>query len=166
MTHDRTPQQGLQVHDSAGVIAPPPLIYGIGFALGLMLNRLMPIPIARHHERACRATGLVLATLGLGISAAVVRAFRAAGTSISTTRPTSRLVCTGPFRFSRNPDYIGQLLVYVGASAGSNSWWPILIAPFALGLIQRGVLRREERYLEKKFGQEYRDYAANVHRWI
>ena len=95
MTHDRTPQQGLQVHDSAGVIAPPPLIYGIGFALGLMLNRLMPIPIARHHKRACRATGLVLATLGLGISAAVVRAFRAAGTSISTTRPTTRLVWHG-----------------------------------------------------------------------
>src|SRR5262245_28196147 len=81
MTHDRTPERGLQVHDSAGVIAPPPLIYGIGFAVGLMLNRLMPIPIARHHKRACRATGLVLATLGLGISAAVVRAFRAAGTS-------------------------------------------------------------------------------------
>ena len=76
------------------------------------------------------------------------------------------MVCIGPYRYSRNPDYLGQLLVYIGATLVANSWWPIFLVPVVLVAIQRGVVQREERYLEAKFGREYRHYTDRVRRWL
>src|SRR5262249_58742044 len=101
-----------------------------------------------------------------GISAWRVQAFRAASTPVSPGRPTTRLVHIGPYRYSRNPDYLGQILVYIGASLAANTWWPLFLSPLVLVAIQRGVVRREERYLEAKFGREYRDYMDRVPRWL
>ena len=85
---------------------------------------------------------------------------------MSPYRETTRFVCTGPYRYTRNPDYIGQTLIYGGIAMGANSWWPLFLLPPALLVIQYGVIRREERYLEAKFSQEYRDYTARVPRWL
>jgi len=73
-----------------------------------------------------------------------------------------RVVRTGPYRYSRNPDYVGQVLAYLGATLVANTWWPMFLAPVVIVAIQRGVVRREERYLEGKFGREYRDYSDRV----
>jgi protein-S-isoprenylcysteine O-methyltransferase Ste14 len=95
-----------------------------------------------------------------------MRLFGAAGTPVPPYRPTARLVFSGPYRYSRNPDYIGQALVYVGVALVANSWWPLFILPVVVFVVQRFVIEREERYLEAKFGQEYREYRARVRRWL
>jgi protein-S-isoprenylcysteine O-methyltransferase Ste14 len=110
--------------------------------------------------------GVSLIVVGLLLSAAVVRAFRSAGTHVSPYRETTRFVRHRPYRFTRNPDYIGQTLIYGGIAVVVNSWWPLLLLPLALLVVHYGVVRREERYLEAKFGQEYRDFTARVPRWL
>jgi protein-S-isoprenylcysteine O-methyltransferase Ste14 len=107
-----------------------------------------------------------LIALGLLASAAVVWAFRKAATAVSPIRPTTRLVRNGPYRYSRNPDYIGQTLLYVGIALALNTWWPLFLLAPTLVAAHFGVIRREERYLEAKFGQEYRDYKKRTPRWL
>jgi len=153
-------------HSTARVIAPPPLIYGVALAAGWLLHELKPIQILRNRNSVNWALGTIFVLAGIGISTAVVSAFGRSGTPVSPLRPTNSLVVSGPYRLSRNPDYLGQLLTYTGASMVANSWWPIVMLPVVIVAIDRGVIRREERYLEKMFGQTYRDYAATVRRWV
>jgi protein-S-isoprenylcysteine O-methyltransferase Ste14 len=108
----------------------------------------------------------VLIVLGLSLSISVVLVFSRAGTPVPPYRPTTRFVGTGPYRYTRNPDYIGQTLTYVGIALAVNSWWPLVPLPLVLLAVHFGVVRREERYLEKRFGQEYRDYMARTRRWL
>ena len=76
------------------------------------------------------------------------------------------VVTDGPFRFTRNPLYLGLALLESGAAFWIRSLWALLLMIPALWIIQKGVIEREERYLERKFGQEYRSYRAAVRRWI
>jgi protein-S-isoprenylcysteine O-methyltransferase Ste14 len=153
-------------HDTAGVIAPPPVLYGGALIIGLVLHFVHPIHLSSSAGGLLRGLGIALVVIGLLLSAAVMRVLGAAGTPVPPYRPTARLVFDGPYRFSRNPDYIGQALVYVGISLLANSWWPLFILPLAVFAVQRFVIEREERYLEAKFGEEYREYGARVRRWL
>lgn len=152
--------------DTAGVLAPPPVLYGAGLVIGLVLHVLHPIHIASSSGTVVRGAGVALVAIGLLLSASVMRVFRAAGTPVPPYRPTARLVFGGPYRYSRNPDYIGQALAYVGVALVANSWWPLFILPVVVFVVQRLVIEREERYLEAKFGEEYREYRARVRRWL
>jgi protein-S-isoprenylcysteine O-methyltransferase Ste14 len=156
----------LDERDTAGVLAPPPVLYGAGLVIGLVLHALHPIHIASSYVSVVRGAGIALTAMGLFLSASVMRVFGAAGTPIPPYRPTARLVFSGPYRYSRNPDYIGQALLYVGIALVANSWWPLFILPLVLFVVQRFVIEREERYLEAKFGDEYREYRARVRRWL
>jgi protein-S-isoprenylcysteine O-methyltransferase Ste14 len=91
---------------------------------------------------------------------------RRAGTNIKPSQPTTAIVQTGPFRFSRNPLYISLTLFYLGVCLMFNALWPLLLLPPLLVVVQRGIIYREERYLEAKFGEEYRDYRRRVRRWL
>jgi protein-S-isoprenylcysteine O-methyltransferase Ste14 len=153
-----------QQADVAGVVAPPPLFFVVPLLVGLLLNRARPVrwlPPA-----VARPVGLTLVGLGLPLVASAVRAMLSAGTHIRPDRPTTALVTSGPFSFSRNPGYLSMALVYSGVSAFANALWPLLLLPAALSGLQRGVIEREERYLERKFGEEYRAYRARVRRWL
>jgi protein-S-isoprenylcysteine O-methyltransferase Ste14 len=109
--------------------------------------------------------GGALVLAGLGLSAAVMRSFGRAGTPVTPLSETRRLVVTGPYRWSRNPDYLGQALVTAGlAFLLSNGWVLVALVP-ALALVRVGVIAREERYLERRFGEEYRAYCRRVRRW-
>ncbi len=156
----------LDERDTAGVLAPPPVLYGAGLVIGLVLHALHPIHIASSYVSVVRGAGIALTAMGLFLSASVMRVFGAAGTPVPPYRPTARLVFSGPYRYSRNPDYIGQALLYVGIALVANSWWPLFILPLVLFVVQRFVIEREERYLEAKFGDEYREYRARVRRWL
>jgi protein-S-isoprenylcysteine O-methyltransferase Ste14 len=156
----------LDERDTAGVLAPPPVLYGAGLVIGLVLHALHPIHIASSYVSVVRGAGIALTAMGLFLSAWVMRVFGAAGTPVPPYRPTARLVFSGPYRYSRNPDYIGQALLYVGIALVANSWWPLFILPLVLFVVQRFVIEREERYLEAKFGDEYREYRARVRRWL
>ena len=89
-----------------------------------------------------------------------------AGTDVRPDRPTSNLVVEGPYRFTRNPIYLGFTLSYGGATALANSLPSALLLPFVLFVMRRGVIEREERYMKRSFGEEYLRYKARVRRWI
>ncbi len=89
-----------------------------------------------------------------------------ARTHFETWRPTTAIVDSGPFGFTRNPIYLSFALAYVGVTLVRNALAPLLLLPVALGVIRRGVIEREERYLQRKFGAVYSDYHARVRRWL
>lgn len=150
--------------DKPGVIAPPPLILLALILLGLALDRLWPAPFAATWARLWLGGALIL--LGLALVIAVFRRFRRAGTNIETRHPTTALVTDGLYRFSRNPVYLGFALAQLGAALAANSLWLAALLPVLLIALGHGVVAREERYLEAKFGQAYLDYKARVRRWL
>lgn len=150
--------------DTAGVVAPPPLIY-LGFlATGLLLKKAPP---ARFLPRgAAHLLGWPLLTGGLLLGSWFDRTLRNASTPPNPYKPVSNLVSDGPFRYSRNPGYISFTMIYVGIASLANAFWSVLLLPAALLVIRYGVIEREERYLEDKFGAEYRRYKEQVPRWL
>lgn len=154
--------------DVAGVVAPPPLIY-LGFlAAGLGVGYLWPLAIAGDGMPTAARTGLgaALAALGIVIGIAGFRQFRKAGTDVRPDRPTTALVTQGIYRYSRNPLYISQTLVYAGIALAADSLWALAFLVPTLAVVRYGVIAREEAYLERKFGDEYRRFTAEVRRWL
>jgi protein-S-isoprenylcysteine O-methyltransferase Ste14 len=147
----------------AGVVAPPPLIFGVPLISGLLLDRWRPLPFLPP-EWAPRI-GIPI-FLGLFVGFPAVLAFRRAATSPNPWRPATALVTSGPYRFTRNPMYLGMLLLYLGGSCWGNSLWPLFFLPLVLWVMQAGVIAREESYLEERFGEAYRQYRARVRRWL
>jgi protein-S-isoprenylcysteine O-methyltransferase Ste14 len=104
---------------------------------------------------------LALALVGWAIATITL-----AGSNVPTNLPTTTIVGTGPYRFTRNPIYLGMVLGLIGLAIALNSLWLLLtLVPFALA-IRYGVVAREEAYLERKFGDVYRRYCAHVRRWL
>jgi protein-S-isoprenylcysteine O-methyltransferase Ste14 len=153
-----------ETRDVAGVIAPPPFIYGGALLAGLLLQRLVPLRLLP--GKAGRIVGMVLIGSGLLVGVPAFRAMHRAGTEVDPREETTALVTSGPFRYTRNPLYLTQTLIYAGLAAFANALWPILFLPGVLVAITKGVIEREERYLERKFGDEYRQYKVRVRRWI
>ena len=155
---------------TAGVIARPPLLFLAALMLGFVLDHLLrlPFPIARtgwvHWISAINAGILIL--MGIAVFAASIRNFSRAATPVQGTRPARALVTTGIHGWSRNPIYLGMFLVYVGIGLVVRSPWILLLAvPLAI-TIHYGVVAREEAYLERRFGDAYREYKARVSRWL
>jgi len=150
--------------DGARVIALPPLLYGVAFVLGLGLNALRPAPIFAANVGVI--IGAPVLVLGGFLARWGNRVMRHAGTSTDPRRATTYLVVSGPFRFSRNPLYVARTLLYVGLALIMDTFWPLATLIPMLVIVQRGVIRREERYLERKFGTAYEEYRARVRRWV
>jgi protein-S-isoprenylcysteine O-methyltransferase Ste14 len=150
--------------DNPGVIAPPPLIYAAGLAAGLLANRLDPMPLLP--GALSKVLGWPLMAGGLSLGLWGFLELRRAGTNVDPYHPTTAIVEGGPYGFTRNPLYVGMALVYAGVSARANALPAALLLPVVLHLVDRGVIKREERYLEGKFGEEYRRYKGRVRRWI
>jgi protein-S-isoprenylcysteine O-methyltransferase Ste14 len=151
-------------HDTPGVIAPPPLIYLGGLLLGFGLQALLgptPVPgVVRW------LLGGVLIAIGASLARAFFRAFGRASTPVSPYGTPRKLVTGGPYRISRNPGYLGMALVYAGVAVIAGWLWALTILAVVLAVVDRGVIAREERYLERKFGADYLAYRARVRRWL
>ena len=160
---------GQQVTDSgtAGVIARPPLLFLAALLLGFVSDRLLPLPLPVPRIDLVHwiiAGSLIL--IGLALAAAGIRNFSRAGTPVPTNEPTRALVTTGIHGWTRNPIYLGMFLVYGGIGVAARSPW-ILIFTLPLAItIRHGVVAREEAYLERRFGDAYRDYKTRVRRWL
>ncbi len=150
--------------DIAGVIAPPPLIYLAAVIVGLGLEG-----IARADTTlgglGLRA-GLVLIVVAIIIALLALRQFRKGGTSLRVEEPSSAILKTGPFRYSRNPLYLSLTILQIGIGLATGFAWVVITVVPAILAIRFGVIAREERYLERKFGAEYLNYNSHVRRWF
>ncbi len=154
--------------DTPGVVARPPLLYLAFLAVGLGLDYLWPVPLVPGGlpNAVQYALGAVLLSLGVGLMAACMRRLRRAGTPVETWKPTTALVSDGPFRFSRNPIYVALTLMYAGIGVAADALWAFVLLVPLLVIMHVGVVVREERYLEGKFGEAYRRYRDSVRRWL
>ena len=150
--------------DSPNVLILPPLLYLLGFAVGFILHVFAPRSIVARPLAYVLATPLLVAGIGLGMWARLHLKRR--GTPVDPRRPTTALVTDGPFRYSRNPLYLRVTLLYLSFAFFVNDVWLLAVLPVVLIVLQVGVISREERYLEAKFGDEYRAYKASVGRWF
>ena len=153
--------------DNAGVIAPPPLIALAAVVLGLVLDWLLPAYVLTvlltFWERVVIA--VILAGGGAVLAIPAMRGFRLAGTHVEPWKPASALVTGGIFGWLRNPMYVGLTLCLAGLSILLASDWMLVMTIAFVAVIHFGVVKREERYLEAKFGDAYRAYKARVPRY-
>jgi protein-S-isoprenylcysteine O-methyltransferase Ste14 len=150
--------------DHPKVVIFPPLIIGLALLCAVALHWLWPLPISA--RSAALILGAILSVLGVGSAAWGRQTMMRAGTNVSPFKPSTAIVAEGPFRFSRNPLYVGITSLFIGLSLLIGTWWGfILIVPAAL-ILHYGVVLREERYLEQKFGDRYLAYKGAVRRYL
>ena len=156
--------------DAMGLGVPPqPVAYLGPLILGWLLNRKIPAPFLP--RGLTRILGLPVIGGGALLGGWTYRTMRRADTPIIGEpfvpgKPTSILITDGPFRYTRNPGYVAGAVVYAGVASLTNALWAFLFLPVVLLIMQRTAIEREERYLERKFGEEYLRYKAQVRRWI
>src|SRR5687768_5053135 len=151
--------------DTAQVAIRPPIAWLLTLLVGLALDWLVPLPFV--------PAGLPAGWIGSAVFAAAVAllawaiaTMTRAGSNVPTSMPTTTIVDTGPYRFTRNPIYLAMFLGLVGLAMAFNSLWLLaVLVPFAL-VIRYGVVAREEAYLERKFDDAYRRYRSRVRRWL
>lgn len=150
--------------DLPGVVFPPPLIYLIGLLAGWGLQRL--VPLWRLPSPGSRWAGLILVGVGIALAGTAEWLFARAGTPAFPYRASRALVVRGVYRLTRNPMYVAFTIVYLGVSLLIGPLWPLVLLPLVLWVMRRGVIDREERYLERKFGDDYVRYREAVPRWL
>ncbi len=150
--------------DSPGVRLPPPVLYIAAFLIGLALQARFPLPFLA--QPVALGLGGVMAAVGaLCIVTAIPAMLRGHGT-LNTAGPSTALVASGPYRYSRNPMYLGLALLFTGVAVLLAVTWAVL---FVLPLVlytQTRVIMPEERYLQRAFGDSYRAYCSHVRRWL
>jgi protein-S-isoprenylcysteine O-methyltransferase Ste14 len=136
----------------------------MSLVVGLLLNLAAPLPFVPRALAARLGASLVVAAIAL-FSFSVAK-FRAAGTPVPARKPTTAIVRTGPYRFSRNPIYLAFSVFQLGIATWVNSLWLLVTLAGALVLMHSVVIPKEEQYLERRFGAEYLAYKAAVRRWL
>ncbi len=152
--------------NTAGVIAPPPLLVLPAILLAELLRRWHPLPFNSGPSswRWVVTGALVFASLALAASA--ILAMRRARTPVEPWKPTRSIVTTGAFAISRNPIYVAFLGLQLAYAWAATNAWGLLLLPLTVALLHWGVIAREERYLTRLFGDEYIHYRQRVRRWI
>jgi len=167
MTRDPriNPDPARPVPEAANLgIARPPLVYLGSILLGVILHFAWPVSLLPWGLGPILGALLVLLAIGLFRSA--VRTFQAAGTPVPGNQPTTAIVRTGPYRFSRNPIYLAFSLLQLGIALWVNSLWLVVTLVAAVAVMSFVVIPKEERYLEARFPSEYSPYKASVRRWF
>ena len=151
--------------ETVQVLIRPPLAWALAVIAGLVLDWLAPLPFLPEDWPA-GLLGAVVFVLALALAIWAIDTMTRAGTNVPTNRPTTAIVESGPYRFTRNPIYLGMFGGLIGLGiAFDNPWLLLLMALFAL-VIRYGVVAREEVYLERMFGDAYRGYRRRVRRWL
>jgi protein-S-isoprenylcysteine O-methyltransferase Ste14 len=147
---------------------PPPLYYVAGLAIGFAIEWWLGGPL--FPRQAAPGVWLIpgagLIVVGLTMVSIAIIMVRRAGSTIRIDRPVTALVVRGPYRWTRNPIYLGLAFVSAGVAVMANAFWPLLMVPVVLTFVRRRVIEREERYLERMFGRDYRRYRDRVPRWF
>lgn len=150
---------------TAQVVIRPPLAWALAVLGGLVIDWLEPLPFVPD-DLPAGAFGALVFALALALAVWAIATMTSAGSNVPTNQPTTAIVESGPYRFTRNPIYLGMFGGQVGLAIAFDTLWLLLmLVPFAL-VIRYGVVAREEIYLERKFGDLYRGYRVRVRRWL
>ena len=150
----------------ARVRFPPPLIFLIGILAGVVLRYAVtpaPVPLDR---TIGAAAGVLILAIGIGLIASARTHFVRTGQSPAPWKPSPELILQGPYRYTRNPMYLGMTLVEVGLGVALNNLWISLFAALALAAVHYVAVLPEERYLSSKFGESYARYRVQVRRYL
>ena len=142
----------------------PPLVALLFIVIAYFLGRFIPLPFLV--PPALRYAGLGLTLIGFLLGVGAFVEFRKSRTTLDPHGSSTQLVTAGVFRFSRNPIYLGFLLMIIGLPLNSGIYWGFVSAPLFMITLTRLVIEREEAYLEKKFKEQYADYKSRVRRWL
>ncbi len=150
--------------DAPKVRIVPPLVYLAGLVLGHLANRWLPLEVVP--VQTGWIAGGILFVLGLGLAASAIINFTRSGTTIRPDRASTALVIAGPYKFTRNPMYLGMAVAYLGLAIADRSLASLILLPVVLLIIRWAVIANEEAFLERRFGSTYTNYKTRVRRWL
>jgi protein-S-isoprenylcysteine O-methyltransferase Ste14 len=150
--------------DHANIKVPPPVLTLLHIIAAFLLARFVPLPFAV--PLIIEYIGFALVIIGFLLGLGAVVAFRRARTTLDPRSAVSSFVTSGIYRFSRNPIYLGFLLMVIGIPLNGGTYWGVILAPIFVLSCNQLVIQREEAYLEKKFGAAYTSYKSRVRRWL
>lgn len=152
--------------DHAGVYIPPPLIYIAVFLTAVLIQRFVPLNNSFFFTAASKVIGSAMLLIGLIFNIPALRQFFKTKNTLIAIKPANSLQTSGIYSVSRNPMYISLLFFYIGLSFLIGNWWNFILFPLLILIVQEYVIKREEKYLVRKFGEEYIAYKTKVRRWV
>ena len=152
--------------DHPGVYPPPPLFYVLIFLSSILLQNQFPFSIALFDTTLFLILGVVFISMGIIILLpALIKFFKTKNTLI-TIKPANSLQTLGIYSISRNPMYIGLLSIYIGIAFFKGNYWTFMLIPIMIFVVTYFVILKEEKYLDRAFGVDYKAYRQKVRRWI
>ena len=145
-------------------VVHPPVVALMFIVIAYFLGRFAPLPFSA--PTILRYSGLALSFTGFLLGLGAFLEFRQSRTTLDPHGTSKQLVTSGIYRFTRNPIYLGFLLIVIGLPLNSGLYWGIVLAPFYILMVNRLIIQHEEAYLAKKFGKAYTSYTSRVRRWL
>lgn len=153
--------------DHPGVYIPPPLIYVAVFLVAIFIQSKVPIDKTLFYKPATKIIGILIIIIAVSFFLfRSLKRFIQTKNTVVTVLPANSLQTTGIYSVTRNPMYIGLALVYIGIACFIGNWWNIILFPLLLLIVQEYIIKREEQYLVRRFGQDYIEYRKRVRRWL
>jgi protein-S-isoprenylcysteine O-methyltransferase Ste14 len=152
--------------DHPGVHIPPPLIYVAFFFFSVFLQKQWPFSSAPFSTAWAPVIGWLLIALGGLVIFPALQRFLVSKNTLITVKPAHSLQTTGIYAYTRNPMYMGLLLLYGGIAFFQGNWWTFIVAPLLILVVQLYIVKKEEDYLQRAFGEEYHLYKRRVRAWI
>jgi protein-S-isoprenylcysteine O-methyltransferase Ste14 len=156
----------MKKEDNPGVTLPPPLIYGLFFGMSLLFQKFIPLGEEFLRSDLSRVIGFLLLAVCLVFDLPSLIQFFKTKNTLITIKSANSLQTKGLYSISRNPMYTGLLCLYSSLAFFIGNWWTVLFIPFVFLTIQVYVIRSEENYLTRRFGQQFIDYKKRVRRWL
>ena len=156
----------MKATDSPGIYFPPPLIYAVIFLAAVFIQKKIPIDDHFFKSRMAPVIGILFLLLAVYFGTRSMNQFIQTKNTIVPNKPAASLQTTGVYHSTRNPMYLALVMLYLGLSCLIGNWWNIILLPLLLLIIQEYIIKKEEKYLVRKFGQEYIDYRHRVRRWL
>ena len=150
--------------DNAGVKLPPPVIYVVLGLAGIGLDKLIPLSLGVAEWLQYAGVGVIVG--GVGIIFYIAKIFKKEGTKLEPWKTTSKIVTYGPYSITRNPIYLAACSLPIGLGLFFNTIWAFFAFIPCLFIVYFTAIKKEEKYLQEKFGQEYLDYKSKVRRWL
>jgi protein-S-isoprenylcysteine O-methyltransferase Ste14 len=149
-----------------GVYVPPPLLYVLTFIAAIFIQKIIPISDVLFYPTIIKVLGSIFLFIAVFFLASSLRQFFLTKNTVILIKPATSLQTKGIYGITRNPMYVGLSIAYLGITCFIGNWWNVILFPLLLTIVQEYIIKREERYLELEFGQEYDEYKKKVRRWI